>query len=96
VGLIAVTMSAMWAITTFAVEGGTFNILNTLKGGNMAAWGWAYSIASGIASAVNSWWGLAMAVALAAGIGMSWLAVAVRAMIQKVGFGFAVRWATYL
>lgn len=90
-----VSLSAAWVLTTLTATFGAFGILNILRGGNMAAWGWAYSIAVGIASYVNSWWGFAAAVALAAGIGLSWLAVAVRALISQVGFAFAVRWATF-
>ena len=93
----AVTLAALWLTVSAAPQLAVhFGIIDFLKGGNMAAFGWAWGIAQPIVAYLNSWWGFAMAVGLAAAIGMSWSVVLIRSVLAREGFAFAVRWATYL
>ncbi len=92
---ILMVLGVAWTLTAVSLAPSTFNILNVLRGGNMAAWSWAFGIAEGITAYVSSWWGFALAIAAGAAIGVSWLAVAIRALIQRVGVAFAIRWATF-
>lgn len=88
---------AAWLLTATAPAIGLhFQIIDVLKGGNMAAWGWAYGIATAVVGYLNSWWGFALAVAVMAAIGMSWAAIVIKGVLQRAGFAFAVRYATFL
>jgi hypothetical protein len=97
VTLLVAGLALAWLLTAAAPAIGLhFEIIDVLKGGNAAAWGWAYGIAQSVVSYLNSWWGFALAVAVMAGIGMSWAAIVIKGVLQRAGFAFAVRYATWL
>jgi hypothetical protein len=85
-------LSAAWLVVTTQMAGGVFEIGQYISGGAAAA----YGLAATIVGYLNSWWGFAAAVAAAAAFGLSWTVVLIKAVLQRVGFSFAVRYATML
>jgi hypothetical protein len=87
-----VALMVAWVALSTTSGAGVFLIGQYISGGAAAALG----VATTIVGYLNHWWGFALALAAAAAIGLSWTVVIIKGVLQKAGFAFAVRYASFL
>lgn len=97
IGIGAAALLGAWLVTalaapTLGLTDPTFGIGTYITSSAATAYAWATTIVSFL----NGWAGFAMAVAFAAGFGGSWMVVLIKGVLQKVGFRFAVQYASML
>lgn len=97
IGIVAAVLLAAWVATalagpTLGITDPSFGIGTYITSSAATAYAWATTIVSFL----NGWAGFAMAVAFAAGFGGSWMVVLIKGVLQRVGFRFAVQYASFL